>query len=127
MSEVCDRAIAILKNTNDGDDLSPLHLSIVEYAVNGHLNERGMEVFNTIHADVMAGTYKKSWFHGIEHLTNDHEGYVYWKGQHVEHYSFSDYEREEQAALELARRCRILEEEGQPVNSTTAIWKWDRE
>ena len=41
-----------------------------------------------------------SWLHGVPGVTKDHEGYVYWRGRHVEHFSYSHEEpqREAQAA-----------------------------
>lgn len=68
-----------------------------------------------------------TFFLDIENLTKDGEGYVYWKGVHVEHYSFR-YEQatEERAAAEgLARRCQHLESIGIPVGSGTVTWRWD--
>ncbi len=65
--------------------------------------------------------------HGlIPHLTQDGEGYVYWKGAHVEHYSFrhEDHEREITEAHELARRCEFLEALGVPVTCGTAVWSF---
>jgi hypothetical protein len=35
----CDKAIAILQATSDGDKLAPLDLKLVESAVNGFLSE----------------------------------------------------------------------------------------
>lgn len=117
-----------MQATNDGDDLAPSHLWILQEAVNGHLNEKGMAVFKEVHDQVTSGKYKKPWFHGIEHLTRDHEGYVYWKGSHVEHYSFgSKYDEEAKAAEELARRCRILESRGIKPTCGTAVWLWKDE
>ena len=80
-----DMAIEILRKTNDGNDLAPEHLKLVEVAANGWLSEAGEVAFHELHRDVENG-YKKPWLHGIEHLTRDHEGYVYWKGRRVEHY-----------------------------------------
>ena len=56
-------------------------------------------------------------------LTRDGEGYVYWKGVHVEHYSYSLETMAEQAA-ELARRCEHLESIGVPVTTGSAVWCW---
>lgn len=67
-------------------------------------------------------------FHGIEELTKDGQGYIYWKGKHVEHYSFrgEDAEaREAEAAHDLADRCRHLENIGVPVSMTAAVWNWE--
>ncbi len=65
--------------------------------------------------------------HGqIEHLTQDGDGYVYWRGQHVEHYSYRTGQaaEEAQAALELRDRCIRLEALGVPVSANTAVWRW---
>lgn len=72
-------------------------------------------------------------FHGIEELVKDGEGYVYWRGTHVEHFSFGsalgmddeDLERERAAALKIAARCVHLESIGAPVRSGTVVWHWD--
>lgn len=121
-----DKALFILSNTNDGDDLTPEHLKLVEGAVNGNLTMLGFELFLELYQNFQNG-YKKPWFHGIENLTIDHEGYVYWKGQHVEHYTlswaFSD--KAKQQAKELADRCLHLEKHNVPVSIRTAIWTWE--
>ncbi|MHC5831508.1 MAG: hypothetical protein ACYT04_89965, partial [Nostoc sp.] len=72
-----EKGIQILQLTNDGNDLSPNQLSLLELAVNNHLSELGQEAFNNLYQNVLANNYKE-WFHDIENLTIDHEGYVYW-------------------------------------------------
>jgi hypothetical protein len=65
--------------------------------------------------------------HDIEHITRDHEGYIYYKGIHVEHYD-RDWVYSEDAKnslLELKRRCEFLERKGIEVSSGSAIWGWD--
>jgi hypothetical protein len=49
--ERCSKAIEILQNTNDGDDLSPKELYIVQEMVNGHLNQRGVRFFMKIYRE----------------------------------------------------------------------------
>jgi hypothetical protein len=122
----CDKAIEILQATSDGNQLAPYDLSLVEGAVNGFLTAEGIEAFNKLHETVAAGEYKQPWFHGIENLTIDHVGYVYWKGAIVEHYEQPwAYSKEaKESAQELKRRCEILESKGIPLNITTVIWKW---
>lgn len=44
----CEKAIAILQETYDGDDLTDFELKIVELAVNNHLNEKGFQKFEEI-------------------------------------------------------------------------------
>jgi hypothetical protein len=56
-------------------------------------------------------------------LTMDGQGYVYWKGIHVEHFSYGREEQKEaDAARKVAARCMNLEKIGVPVNSRTAVW-----
>lgn len=122
-SSYSDIAIEILQATRDGNELERHHLRLLELAVNGFLSEAGEIAFEQLHRSVMTGAYatEPHWLHNIEHLTIDHEGYVYWRGQTVEHYSFTDIERERAAATELARRCRRLEGIGMPVDSRTVL------
>jgi hypothetical protein len=49
IDERCNKAIAILQSTNDGNDLSQKDLYIVQSAVNGYLNELGYKHFNKIY------------------------------------------------------------------------------
>ena len=120
-----DTCIDILKKTNDGDKLSPPHLRLVEIAANNGLSESGEIALNKLHKNVLRG-YKPDWFHGIEHLTIDHEGYVYWKNLQVEHYSpswaYSNAARV--SAIELVDRCRIVEKRGDKPTTCSVIWNY---
>ncbi len=122
----CDKAIAILQATSDGDKLDPLDLKLVESAVNGFLSEEGIKVFNQFHETIVAGKYKHPWFHGIENMTIDNVGFIYWKGAIVEHYEqpWAYSKDAKEIAQELKRRCDILESKGIPLNITTVIWNW---
>jgi hypothetical protein len=122
----CDKAIAILQATSDGNQLAPCDLSLVESAVNGFLTAEGIEAFNKLHKTVAAGEYKQHWFHGIENMTIDDVGFIYWKGAIVEHYEHPwAYSKEaKESAQELKRRCEILESKGIPLSVTTTIWRW---
>ncbi|MAU12867.1 MAG: hypothetical protein CL607_23810 [Anaerolineaceae bacterium] len=125
MSQLTDQCIEILQKTNDGDDLDPNHLKLVEMAVNGHLNERGEKALEELLEQVRSG-YQKPWFHDIEHLTIDQEGFVYWRGKEVEHFNLPwGYSEEgKQSAEELAARCRHLECLGADANVKNAVWSW---
>lgn len=48
----CQEAIAILRATKDGDDLTPYHLRLLEAAVNGFLNDVGRTRFAELKANV---------------------------------------------------------------------------
>ena len=122
-----EAAIEILRATNDGDLLSPIDLSLLQSAVNGWLTEAGETAFYQLLERTRTG-YRAQWFHGIEHLTIDHEGYIYWKSSQVEHYtpSWAYSEEAHNNAKELAERCRHLEATNVPVNTTNAIWHWEK-
>ena len=126
LKERCQMATEILRMTNDGDKLDARDLNLLEGAVNSFLNEEGYKKFRELHAQVVEGNYTLPWLHGIEHLTIDQEGYVYWKGQHVEHYDipWAYGEDAKKQAEELERRCKILEEQGKKISPVTAIWSW---
>jgi len=125
--DICDRACEILKKTRDGDDLDPSDLKLTELAVNCDLNNMGEIMFNELYQSVVVdGTYVKPYLHGIEHITRDHEGYIYYKGIHVEHYD-RDWVYSEDAKnnlLELKRRCEFLERKGIEVSCNSVTWGW---
>lgn len=103
-----DLCCEILTKTHDGDDLIPEHLKMLENAVNGFLNEKGEIWITNLHERVMKG-YVKPWFHAIKNMTQDLEGFIYWKGHQVEHYSFRNYEEEYISAKELEKMCKLCE------------------
>lgn len=119
-ASITETACAILRATHDGDDLDPRDLWLVQEMCNHGLNEAGEVAFYEL-ADRVAKGYAKPWFHGIQHLTRDHEGYVYWRGVRVEHYSYSDHMREREAATRLADACLQLEADGGVVRGWGSI------
>ena len=123
-----DKSLEIIRKTNDGALLSPSHLYIVESAVNGHLNKKGLEVFDNIYEMVKNGKYVEPWFHNIENMTTDHEGYVYWKKQKIEHFE-SPYAYTHDAKeylMSLVPICQALENLNIKVNIVSVISQWDR-
>lgn len=126
LNERCEMAMEILRMTEDGDKLGTRDLKLLESAVNGFLTETGYRKFTELYNQVIEGSYKLPWFHGIKHLTIDPDGCVYWKNQQVEHYdipwAYSDEAKSE--AEELERRCLLLESKGVKINAGTAIWGW---
>jgi len=121
----CDAAIEILQLTRDGEDLDPAHLKLVELAVNGHLNANGTAAFHALLAQVRAG-YAKPWFHGVEHITRNHEGYVLWRGRAVEHFSgaYANSAEAETYVREIARRCAVIEARGEVPDTGNVVWRW---
>ena len=110
----CEKAIAILQRTRDGDDLAPEHLSLVELAVNDMVSEAGQIAFERLYSEVAVGAYAQPCYHSIENLRKDHRGYVYWKGVQVDHFSF-----------DKSVRCRTLEMLGLPVSTANQAWWYD--
>ena len=127
VSERCDKACLILKKTNDGNDLSPGELCLLENAVNGNLTDKGVQAFNDLHERVSNGTYKTPWFHGVEHMTYDHEGYVRYKGIDVEHFgtkwAWSDEAKE--YVKSLADRAARYEKLNIKITSNTMVWSYE--
>jgi len=121
-----DQGIEILRDSQDGEDLDPAHLSLVEAAVNNNLTERGVQAFHQLHAEVTAGKYTKPWLCGVEHVTRDLQGYVYWKGNHIEHFTFSamDAVRLKAITQHLAEKCQHIEALGLPVRGKTYFNDW---
>lgn len=120
---ISDMACEILQKTQDGDKLAPQHLKLLENAVNGFLSEKGEVAFYELYENVKTG-YTKPWFLNVENFTQDIEGYVYYKGVHIEHYSHMTYDEALKELKELETRCLILEASDIVPNSSTAIWQW---
>ena len=112
-----DKACTILEKTNDGSNLTPQHLKLIENAVNGFLNEKGLKAFDELYKTVADGKYRRPDYLGVKFMDRDQEGYVYFKGQSVEHYSaFYAYSYSAQADLKvLQSKCLYLEQIKQPV------------
>jgi hypothetical protein len=67
--------------------------------------------------------------YGIDtRLRIEYDGYVYWKGLQIEHYSgtaLHGTEENKEQARELIRRCELLESRGTEVTTTSVIWNWN--
>lgn len=111
MKTDCDIACAILSGTNDGNNLSPSHLYLVQEFINGNLTEEGIALIHRIESEVTQGKYQPPWFHGVEHMTVDSEGFVYYKKKNIEHFSgrYRYTEEAKEFLLKLAKACESLE------------------
>lgn len=123
---ICEKAIAIIHNTQDGNLLSPTHLKLTEMAVNGFLNGNGIKAFNKLYEEVISGQYKQPFLHGVEHMTQDHEGYILFKGNAVEHYSspWSHSLDARNSLIKLQQQCLFLESKNIIPDSMNAVWLW---
>src|SRR5579872_743555 len=106
MSERADRTIFVLKGTRAGDDLSPAELHLLQQYLVRRTTPAEDDEFDDLHDRVASDAYYTPWMCGVEHLTQDHQGYVYWKGINVEHYSHRDPHAKRCAAEGLAERCQ---------------------
>jgi hypothetical protein len=124
-----EQSIEILDRSRDGNDLEPFHLSLVQAAVNNHLTARGVEAFHQLYDSVKSGQYAKPWLAGVEHVTRDHQGYIYWKGSRIEHFTFSVMEEDQlkHTTQRLAERCRHIEALGLPVCGHSYFNDWLQE
>jgi len=120
-----DMVIFILQNTDDGNDLSNGHLRLVQGGANNALSENGNEALKDLFEQVKGGNYQKPFFHGIQNMTQDQEGFIYWKGIQVEHYSFNDWENEDFSARELAEVIKDLEKINVKVSSGNVLEHFD--
>ena len=122
-SELSTVAISILEHSNDGDDLVGSDLKLVEHAVNGHLNGRGQVVLVQMNLKLKNGQYEfKPAFCGVEFLTRNTEGFVFWRDKQIEHYDHDHWcekgwrEDMQKDAEKLGKTCLYLEEHNIPVN-----------
>lgn len=128
-AKICEQAVEILQKTRDGEDLEPYHLYLTQCAVNEQLTDEGMQKFQQIYQQVMSGKYEKPWLFGIENLTRNNAGYVFWKGHQVEHFTFYNEGSREHLfkwSKELVKRCEFLASKGIAVNCGTVVWEWER-
>jgi hypothetical protein len=121
-----DKAITILQKTQDGDLLSPTHLELLEIAVNGFLNEKGKEMFESLYEQVISGEYRQPNLHGVEYMTQDHDDNILFKGQTVENYASPwVYSLDaKNSLLKLQRECLFLESKGITPSISNCAWDW---
>lgn len=126
---ISEEAVAILRATQDGDLLDPSDLSLIQDVINqgaDYLSPAGQDYWKKLVTSTASGHYVKRWFCGVENLTRNGEGYVFWKGQRVEHFSYSPAQRDEMmtAARRLAAVCLKIESDGQVPSYTTIDEVW---
>lgn len=123
---VVDKAIAILEVSRDGLGLAEEDRKLLSQASAGNFDGPDAErAFNRLYEDVASGRYPidHDWLFGFENLTRDGMGYVYWRGEHVEHFSHSSPEAMRAATEKLSLLCRYLEKQGRSVSGNYfAAW-----
>lgn len=116
----------VFRQTGHGNTRGSSSRSLIWTAVNEDLTELTESAFFRLLGRDRP-RYRPQWFHGIEHLTIDQEGFVAWRGQEIERYppAWANTSVARQSALELGRRCRQLEALGVRVDRGSAICNWD--
>jgi hypothetical protein len=105
--------------THDGNRLAPADLKLVQLAINNMLDRDGLTLFQHLYDNATKpGGYTAPYLFGIEHLTIDKQGRVFWRGLVVEYFDHAFWKRTGWRArmladaAELATRCRQLEAAG---------------
>jgi len=129
MAGIIEQACEIIEATQDGDKLHPRDLKLVENAVNGFLNDAGLAAFAELHAKVTRGEYVSPFdapYFGIEGLSIDPTGYVYWRGVRIDHYTpgWCWTEAARAQAQDLAARCLRYEAAGLAIRPGI-VWEAD--
>ncbi len=122
-----EQAIGVLRATSDGDLLAPADLSLLQFVVNrgrDALSVSGAARWDYLVSSTEQGTYVRPWFHGVENLYKQCDGYVLWRGEIVEHFSYRDAQEELAGAQHLGACCRLIEHRGLRVSASAlnAIW-----
>ncbi len=124
--ELC---LEILQRTHDGRDLGAQHTALIQSGANRRLDSDGKKRLRQLHKSVAVGSYVKPWLAGVTHVTRDQLGYVFWKGQQIDHFSchLMTPGQVAQKARRLARKCRHLESLGLPVTWSSYFNYWLQE
>lgn len=115
---LCDRCATRHAGTKPGEESSTYGVHGVHYLISEEERDNPPLIENR--GEVLYGLDNR--------LRIEYDGYVFWKGRSIEHYSGSmlyDTEENKAEARELIRRCELLEARGEAVNTTSVIWKWE--
>lgn len=108
---------------NKGNILVNPHRYAIDCINNGWENGFSLAMLNQAYKQIKEGTYEKlkNCHFGVEHMVKDGCNYVYYKGQHIEHFTYesSEWFTEWKATLTAARICKLLEEKSIPINWIT--------
>lgn len=123
-TEVTNLATEILALTEQGALLTPWDFSFVKNlsGLDGAFDV--LPGLKQLKQEITNGSYSTSfeWFHGLKYLAKNGQGYVFWKGVSIEHFSYGENSAgERDAAIRLEARCRKLESLGFPVTSRTVL------
>ena len=111
----------ILDHSEGGRALLEPHRLLVRKALHDTVSHDGEDVLEWLHESVTRGTYRKEFFWGIEHLTRDAKGLLFWKEHLIGRFMLVNDEQDEKTAQRVAARCRELEAKGFPISSRALL------
>ncbi len=112
---------SIIAHTEGGRALLEPHRRLVHKALHETVSRDGLEVIDWLHESITRGTYRKEFFKGIEHLTRDAKGLMFWKEHLIGRLALTDDAADEREARRLAERCRALEEKRFPITQRALL------
>jgi hypothetical protein len=112
---------SILERTEDGRELLEPHRRLVHKALTETVSRTGADVIEWLDESTERGTYRTEFFMGIEHLTRDVKGLLFWKSHPIGWFSPDAGECDEEMAQRLAVRCRKLDAKGFPITSRAVL------
>jgi len=117
-----EKVIRILELTENGINLSLSQFQMLEFISKNAktLDLKQQQDFDELYQKVLNNDYKE-FFHGIENVTQNSEGYVYWKGVPIDEFYHINKNKEKKSAQDLARRCNQIESKGKKVSALTYL------
>lgn len=122
-----DKVLAVIVETRDGEDLAPRDLGLTELVLNDLATSAQVSEFDALYERVcVKRTYaaSSSWLAGVEGVSQDHRGYVYWRGACIEHFSPVPAPRLRELTLKLQEVCLGMERHGLTPNNSTIYLNW---
>jgi hypothetical protein len=84
----------INRYTSKGNNISNRHTYALYRISKGCRTPYDLAMLNQAYMQVKEGTYYKlkNCHFGVEHITQDGEGYIYYKGEYIDHFSYESKE-----------------------------------
>lgn len=117
--KIIHMALEILQHSDEGKNLDPVHLTMVEFACNCALDQRRISSLYDLHrAVVINKDYKTTCFAEREHVTIDWSGRVYYKSQLIDQFLLDRFAHEDAKVLmkRIEQTCLQMEKDHITVN-----------
>jgi len=111
----------LISETETGTALLEPHRRLLTKALTEPLSRDSEEVIAWLHEKITRGTYRKEFFCGVEHLTQDAKGYLFWKDSFIGRLPGTGTKDDAENARKIAERCRQLEAKRFPI--TQRAWR----